>query len=257
MKVSLITVTYNRAATLKDTIDSVLNQSYDNIEYIIKDGGSTDGTNDLIRKYEPKFGERLVWVSEKDEGIYDAINKGISLATGDIIGIINSDDYYHSNTIIEEIVNEFKNNEVDAVFGDVVYVKPNNIHKIVRYYSSRFFTLNKTRFGLMPPHPSFFTYRHYFKEYGGYKTDYKIAADYDLMARFLYVHKMRYKYMPKAFLTMRTGGTSTHGVQNVIIRNNKEIIRACKENNIYTTLCLVCSRYLFKIMGLFLKDDKQ
>ena len=155
MKISIITVTYNSASTLRDSIESVLNQSYSDIEYIVVDGLSKDNTVDIIKEYVPKFNGRLHWISEKDQGMYDAMNKGISMATGDVIGIINSDDFYHRNDVIAEIAEAFADESVQATFADVRFVHPDNLNKTVRYYSSKNFSPNRFRFGFMPAHPSF------------------------------------------------------------------------------------------------------
>ncbi|WP_373136597.1 glycosyltransferase family 2 protein [Bacteroides sp. HPS0048] len=217
MKISLVTVTFNSAQTLRYTIQSVLFQSYSDIEYIIVDGRSKDDTLDLIKEYEPQFNGRMCWISEKDNGIYDAMNKGIRMATGDIVGIINSDDFYHRRDTIMRVSEAFKNSDVQAVYGDVRFVNPQNLDKTVRYYSSKRFTPEMFRFGFMPAHPTFFTYRKYFEEFGYYKTDYKIAADYELLIRFLYVHQLKSKYLPFDFMKMRTGGTSTASIKSNIL----------------------------------------
>lgn len=246
MKISIITVAYNSSATISDTINSVLKQTYNEIEYIIIDGSSSDNTVSIIKEFEPIFNGRLRWVSEKDSGLYDAMNKGIRMATGDIVGIINSDDFYHRTDVIEKIVNEFKDNEVQSTFADIRFINPSNIEKTVRFYSSKNFTPNRFRFGFMPAHPTFFTYKKYFEQYGYYKTDYKIAADFELLIRFLHTHKLKYKYLPIDLLKMRTGGKSTASISSNILLN-KEIVRACKENGIRTWFPLLLLKYFIKI----------
>ncbi|WP_322932536.1 glycosyltransferase family 2 protein [Bacteroides sp. CG01] len=254
MKISLVTVTFNSYRTLRDTIQSVLSQIYLDIEYIIVDGCSQDKTIDIIKEYEPLFHGRLKWISEKDNGLYDAMNKGIRMATGDIIGIINSDDFYHRRDIIMKVAEAFKNSDIRAVYGDVRFVNPQNLDKTVRYYSSKRFTPEMFRFGFMPAHPTFFTYRKYFEEFGYYKTDYKIAADYELLIRFLYVHQLKSQYLPFDFMKMRTGGTSTASIRSNILLN-KEIVRACKENGIWTCMPLLFLKYLVKVFELlFVKE---
>lgn len=249
MKISLVTVAFNSASTIRDTIESVLKQTYSEIEYIIVDGKSSDDTVKIIKEYEPLFNGRLRWISETDKGLYDAMNKGIRLATGDIIGIINSDDFYHRNDSIEMIANTFKDKSIQAVFADVRFVNPTNLEKTVRYYSSKNFTIKRFRFGFMPAHPTFFTYRSYFDRYGYYKTDYKIAADYELLIRFLDNHKLRYKYLSLDIMKMRTGGISTASLKSNLILN-KEIVRACRKNGIYTTLPLLYLKYFVKVFEL-------
>ena len=235
--------------TLRDTIQSVLSQSFPDIEYILVDGLSQDRTIKIVKEYEPLFQNRLKWVSEKDSGLYDAMNKGIRMATGDIIGIINSDDFYFRNDVITKIVEAFNDNNVQAIYGDVRFVNPNNLDRTVRYYSSKRFVPSLFRFGFMPAHPTFFTYRKYFDQLGYYKTNYKIAADYELLVRFLYVHRLKSKYLPLDFMKMRTGGASTASIKSNILLN-EEIVRACKENGIWTCYPLLLLKYLVKIFEL-------
>ncbi len=247
MKISLITVSFNSAATIRNTFESVLNQTYTDLEYIVIDGNSSDNTLDIIKEYESKFARRMRWVSETDKGLYDAINKGIKMATGDIVGLIHSDDFYNSNAIIEQIVCAFeKNKEIEVVYGDVHFVKSENLDKKIRYYSSRKFNPKQFRFGFMPAHPTFFTYKNNFEKIGYYKTDYTIAADFELLLRFLFIHKLPYQYLPLDMITMRMGGLSTKSYKSNVLLN-KEIIRSCKENGIYTNLLLVYSKYFQKI----------
>lgn len=246
MKVSLVTVTFNSGKTLQDNIQSILLQSYSNIEYIIVDGLSQDNTVEIIKEYEDKFHGRLKWISEKDTGLYDAMNKGVKMATGDIVGFINSDDFYHRQEVISRVVDAFKDRTVQAVYGDVRFVNPKNLNKTVRYYSSSRFSPEKFRYGFMPAHPTFFTYRKYFDEFGYYRTDYKIAADYELLIRFLYIHQLKAVYLPFDFLKMRTGGVSTSSYKSNILLN-REIVRACKENGIWTCMPLLFLKYFIKI----------
>jgi len=254
MKVSLVTVTFNSDQTLRDTIQSVFNQTYSDIEYIIIDGLSKDNTVDIIREYEPQFQGRLKWISERDNGLYDAMNKGIRMSTGDIVGIINSDDFYHRRDIISRVVEAFRNERTQAVYGDVRFVNPDNLDKTVRYYSSRNFSPNRFRYGFMPAHPTFFTYRKYFEKFGYYKIDYHIAADYELLIRFLYVHRLKSKYLSLDFMKMRTGGASTASIKSNILLN-KEIVRACSENGIWTCMPLLFLKYFIKVFELFLTKE--
>ena len=190
MKVSILTVAYNSGKTLEHTIQSVLTQSYHDIEYIIIDGASSDNSVDIIRRNEQDFNGRLVWRSEKDRGIYDAMNKGIKLATGDVVGILNSDDYFTSNDVIERMVLAFSD-DIDAVYGDVHFVRNCQLDKCVRYYSSKRFSPKWLRFGFMPAHPSFYCRRAIFEKAGYYKTDYTIGSDYEMMVRLFIVYKIR------------------------------------------------------------------
>lgn len=247
MKVSLITVTYNSAFTLADTIKSVASQGYSDIEYIIVDGNSNDGTLDLIKSFKGKVSKFL---SEPDGGLYDAMNKGIRMATGEIVGIINSDDFYHRNDSIARVVDAFQEYGVESVFADVIFVKPNNLTKTVRYYDSGKFSPKKFKLGIMPAHPTFFTYRRNFEKLGYYRTDYKIAADFELLVRFLHTYRLSYHHLPIDLVTMRTGGLSTKSWKsNFTI--NQEDLRACRENGIYTNYFMLYSRYFSKITELF------
>jgi len=239
-------VAFNSSNTIRDTIESVINQSYKDIEYIIIDGASTDNTVEIIKEYEPLFNGRLIWKSESDDGLYDAMNKGIKIATGDIIGIINSDDFYHNTVIIEKISNLFSNKKVESVFADIRFVNPSNLEKTVRYYSSKIFSPRLFRFGFMPAHPTFFTYKKYFEKFGYYKTDYEIAADFELLMRFLYTNKLNFNYLPLDIIKMRTGGISTSSIKSRLILN-KEIVRACKSNGVYTNMLFLFFKYFVKI----------
>lgn len=246
MKVSIITVVYNNVSTIKDAIESVLSQSYHNIEYIVIDGASNDGTVEIIQSYQNKIAH---FISEKDNGIYDAMNKGLKLASGEIIGILNSDDFYLSTNVIEKVVENFYTHKVDSVFADLIYVKPSDLNNVVRYYDSSHFSPSKFGYGWMPAHPTFFVKRHIYEKYGYFKTDYKIAADYELLARFLGKHKISYFYLKLPLVKMRMGGVSTMSFRSNFILN-KEILRACSENGIYSNWFMVLSKYPKKLLGL-------
>ena len=255
MKISIITVTFNSAETLPDTIESVLRQDYDDYEYLVIDGGSKDATVDIIKQFEPRFGGKMRWISEPDKGMYDGINKGIRMATGDVVGIINSDDFYHRNDIFRIINSSFEENPgIQAIYGDVRFVTPDNLDKTVRYYSSAKFKPAKFRWGWMPAHPTFFTYRSNFDKYGLYKTDYHIAADYELLIRFLYTNHLPAKYIPVDFMKMRTGGRSTNGIKSNIVLN-QEIVRGCRENGIYTNMAMLFLKYFVKVFELIKTRD--
>lgn len=253
MKISVITVVYNNKETIQDAINSVLSQEYDDLEYIIVDGASTDGTIEVINEAVRAYSKRdIKFVSEKDNGIYDAMNKGIGLATGDMIGILNSDDFYINKNVISTVVSEFITKNVDSVFADLVYVHAYDLDKIVRHYSSAGFHPKKMVYGWMPAHPAFFVKREVYERYGLYKTDYQIAADYELIVRFLVKNKVSYSYIPKVFVKMRTGGASTRNLKSNWILN-KEILRACAENGIKTNIIKVLSKYPTKILQLIKK----
>lgn len=245
MKISLVTVTYNSAKTLHDTIRSVFSQSYPNLEYIIIDGASQDNTIDIVKEYEPLFNERMRWISEKDSGLYDAINKGIAMATGDVIGILNSDDFFTSPTVIEEIANSFSE-KIDAIYGDVHFVKSDDLSRSIRYYSSKVFRPSLMKLGFMPAHPTFYCRKSCYDKYGLYKTDFKIAADFDLLLRFIYVHHISLKYLPLDMVTMRVGGASTNGLKSHVCIM-KEHLRSFKENGLKSNFFLLFLRYFYKL----------
>ncbi|HEV8512985.1 MAG TPA: glycosyltransferase family 2 protein [Cyclobacteriaceae bacterium] len=247
MKISLLTVCYNSAGTVADSIKSVRSQDYKSIEYIIVDGNSTDGTKEVIKANGDLIDK---WISEPDKGIYDAMNKAIKMATGEIVGILNSDDFYSAPNIITQVVAAFEDSTIDAVFGDLVFVDPDNLKKVVRKYSSAKWSPEKFARGFMPAHPTFFVRRKYYEQIGLFKTDYKIAADYELLIRFLYVHKLKYKYLPINMVTMRKGGVSSSGIMSNIILND-EIIRGCRENGIRTNVFKVYPKYFIKLFELF------
>ena len=244
--ISIITATYNSAETINDTIKSVLCQTNNDFEYIIVDGGSTDETIDIVKSYESEFSGRLKWVSEKDKGIYDAMNKGIKMASGDIIGILNSDDYYTSDDILQTIADAFKCQNVDAIYGDIHFIKDGVPDKCVRYYSSRLFSPFWLRFGFMPAHPSFYCKRDVFDKSGLYRLDYKIGSDYEMMVRLFRKHKISSRYVPKDFVTMRTGGASNSNLQSRLTLI-KEDVKACRDNGIYTNELFICLKFLYKI----------
>ena len=246
MKISIITAAYNSAPTLGDTIKSVLGQTYRDIEYIIVDGKSTDDTLDVIMQYEPLFNGRLKWVSEKDGGIYDAMNKGFKMATGDVVGILNSDDFYTSVDVLQTIAGNFLLGEMDAVYADIHYVKNDDVTKTVRYYSSAIFRRPLMRFGLMPAHPSFYCSRAVYEKYGGFDTSYSIAYDFENLLRLIYIHRIKTKYIKKDFVTMRVGGASTAGIRSrqMIM---KEHLRALRAHGVHSNIFLLSLRYFYKL----------
>jgi len=256
LKISIVTISYNSAKTIRDTIESVLSQTYPNLEYVIVDGASTDNTLEIIQEYESRFAGKMHWISEPDNGLYDAMNKGIRMATGDLVGILNSDDFYHRPESIEIIAEAFTDKRLKAVFADIRFVAPDNLEKTVRYYSSAKFTPKRFRFGFMPAHPTFFTYKKYFEKFGYYQTDYVMAADYELLIRFLYVHKLKYKYLPMDLLKMRQGGRSTASIKRKLMFDS-EIVRACKSNGIYTNTAILLFRGFEKLYEFFDTKNKK
>lgn len=244
--ISIITATFNSAKTLKDTIQSVLRQTNKDFEYLIIDGGSTDETIDIVKSYESEFSGRLKWVSEKDQGIYDAMNKGIKMASGDVVGILNSDDYFTSDDILQTVDNAFKSHEIDAIYGDIHFIRDGNPQKCIRYYSSRMFRPFCLRFGFMPAHPSFYCKREIFDKAGLYSLDYKIGADYEMMVRLFKRHKIKSLYVNKDFVTMRTGGASNNNVRSRLTLIEEDV-KACRVNGIYTNRFFIMLKFLYKI----------
>lgn len=246
MKISIITATYNSERTLRDTLDSILAQTYQDIESIIVDGASKDGTMDIVREYEPRFQGRMRWISEPDKGIYDAMNKGIQMASGDVVGILNSDDFYTSNDVLETVNANMEQNDCDAVYGDIHYVRSNNLKKCVRYYSSKAFRKELMLKGWMPAHPSFFCRREVYENYGLFDTSFKVAADFELLLRLIYIHNIEAKYIKKDFVTMRLGGLSTSGWQSHI-SVMKDHLRAFRQNGIKNNVFRLAMRYIEKL----------
>lgn len=228
MKVSIITISFNSAETLQDTIHSVAMQSYSDIEYIIIDGGSTDETLDIINK---NYRTISYWVSEPDKGIYDAMNKGIRMATGDIIAILNSDDFYVHTDVISQVVEHFQRSGADSVYGDIQYIDRYEPNRVVRNWVSGYYQRHKFLLGWMPPHPAFFVKRTIYETCGNFDTRLKTSADYELMLRFLFKHKISTQYLPELIVHMRAGGVSNQSWKKRILANLEDR-RAWKLNGL-------------------------
>lgn len=253
MKISLITVTYNSAETLCDTLQSVLNQTFKDIDYIIVDGASKDSTMDIVKVFEPKFEGRLRWLSEPDKGIYDAMNKGVMTAQGEIVGILNSDDFFASNDILEKVNAAFKENpDVDGVYADVRYVGWNDTGKTVRMFSGKDFKREKLCWGKMPPHPSFYVKRECYDKFGLYSLDYPICADYDMFVKMIWMGNINTLYINDVFVNMRNGGTSSNGIK-VHRKIMRERMRCVREHNMPSNFFKQTSRYFGKIFSLLRK----
>ena len=226
MRVSVITAVYNGAAYVADCIDSVKRQNYSNIEHVIIDGGSNDGTLEIINDKN----EETVVLSEPDRGVYDGMNKGIRLATGDIVGMLNADDMYYDENVVSEIVNCFqKNPQIDCMFGNLEYVDRDDIDKVTRRWFSRPFEDGLFARSWTPAHPTFYCRRELYEKYGAYRLDFEIAADVELMYRFLQCHKVESLYLPRIMVRMRKAGISNMGVGSTI-KITKEVRKAFKEN---------------------------
>lgn len=253
MKLSIITVAYNSANTIRDTMNSVFNQDYEDLEYIVVDGKSTDETLSIIQEYANRFNGKMKWISQKDNGIYDAMNKGLALATGDVVGIINSDDVYADNHVLSCVMNSFlANSQIGAITGNL-HIVSQDLQRKIRKYSSKYCTPRMFRFGLIPAHPTFFVKRIYYEKWGGYNTTFNISGDFDLMVRFLKVHKLPYLYLDYDMVLMRIGGASSQDFRTYLIENNKNVVRACTNNGVYTNFLMVSFRYFFKFFHLIIK----
>lgn len=248
MKISIITATFNSAATVRDTIESVLRQTHKEIEYIIKDGGSKDETLAICHEYESKFGGRMKIISCPDGGIYKAMNQGVEAATGDVIGLLNSDDFYTSNNVLAAVASAFEPDaDLGAVYGDIHYVHDDDLTKCVRYYSSKSFTRERMMGGWMPAHPSFYCRRELYQQYGLFDPSFKVAADFEQLLRLIYIHHIKTQYIEKDFVTMRMGGASTSGLRSHITVM-KEHLRAFKQNGIKNNIFRLTPRYFIKLI---------
>lgn len=246
MKLSIITATYNSERTLRDTMESILNQTFQDFEYIIVDGASKDATLDIIREYEPRFQGKMRYLSEPDKGIYDAMNKGFAMATGDVIGILNSDDFFTSEDVLQAVVDGFAGEYVDAVYADIHFVGTDDLTKCVRYYSSSVFRPWMMRFGMIPAHPSFYCRKAVYDQYGSFDTTYRIAADFEILLRLIFIHRIRTRYVKKDFVTMRLGGASTtgYGSWSLIMKEHLQIM---KQHGVVTNRFLLSLRYIYKL----------
>jgi len=253
MKISLITAIYNNRENIHSCINSVLSQSFKDIEYIIIDGGSNDGSIELIRENElqiTKDLQKFIFVSEPDSGIYDAINKGINLASGEIIGLLHSDDVFYNEFVIEKIVNVFNNRNVDSVYGDLEYVSKEDLNKVFRYWKAGEFKYKILKQGWMPPHPTFFIKKKIYDEFGSFNHLFSIAADYELIMRFLYKNKISIAYLPEVMVKMRVGGASNKSIKN-IFRKSFEDYQSLKINGINTPLITLFLKNIRKLPQFF------
>lgn len=249
MKVSIITITYNSEATLAVTLQSVIEQTYPDIEYIIVDGASADATLTIVDEY--RHGISKV-ISEKDKGLYDALNKGIALATGDLIGILHSDDFYTDKHVVEKMVKTITDYKADAAYADLYYVDRNDTSKIFRKWKSGVYKYGMFLNGWMPPHPTFFAKRSCYTEFGSFNLDLVSAADYELMLRFIHKHKIKLAYLPEFIIKMRVGGKSNVSLKNRMRANNEDR-KAWKINGLKPRFHTLYAKPLRKIIQLFKK----
>lgn len=248
MRVSIITVSFNNAATIEDTIKSVAMQEYDDIEYLVIDGGSTDDTPTIVQKYYPHIIHR--YISEPDQGIYDAMNKGINMATGEVIAFLNSDDVYADARVVSTVVAAIKNAEADCAYGDLQYVSPHDLEDVKRYWKSGTYCKKQLLYGWMPPHPTFFAKKSLFVKHGSFDLRFKSAADYELMLRFLYRENAKPVYVNRVLVKMRIGGVSNKSVHNRI-NANREDRMAWEINNLKPYFFTLWLKPLRKIPQFF------
>jgi glycosyltransferase len=243
MKVSIITPVFNGQGTIGETIENVLNQEYKNIEHIIIDGNSTDGTLEMITDYTHQIAKV---VSELDQGIYDALNKGIRLSTGDIIGILHAGDLYAHDRVLKRVVDGFEKQNKDGCYGDLQYVDQNDPNKVIRYWKSSSYRNGKFKLGWMPPHPTFFVKREVYEKYGVFNREFRIAGDYELMLRFLAKEKISVFYIPEVLVKMRMGGISNRSVKDLWIKS-REDYKAWKINHLTGSILTILLKNLFKL----------
>jgi glycosyltransferase involved in cell wall biosynthesis len=258
MNISIITVVHNNEYTIQDAANSVLSQKYEDLEYIIIDGASTDGTVEVIKDIVKRYPERdIKFISEKDNGIYDAMNKGIGLATGDVIGLLNSDDVYADNLILKKVASVFADPLIDSCYADLVYVDKFDLNKVVRYWKSCDYQDGLFSKGWAPPHPTFFVRRKVYEKHGVFDLDYELAADFELMMRFLGKYKIPSIYTPNVLVNMRLGGATNKNIKN-IIKQNLEICRAGKKNNVQISpFSLMFKKSLNRITQFLSKPAKE
>ncbi len=247
MKISIITVSFNSAKTIDQTIQSVFAQKGDSLEYIIIDGGSKDETLDIINKYKDKITKII---SESDKGIYDAMNKGIKMATGEIVGILNSDDFYCNDEVLKNVIKVFENNKIDACYGNIEYVERNNTKKCIRYWRAGEYNNKILRSGWIVPHPAFFVRRELYEKYGMFKLNFRIAADYELILRFLNKN-IKLHYLDQTLACMREGGFSANSFKQRLA-GWKELKLAWSENGLSVPPFFIIRRVLSKIKQYFI-----
>jgi glycosyltransferase involved in cell wall biosynthesis len=244
MKVSIITVAYNAADTIADTIESVAQQDHVDIEHIIIDGASSDGTIEIVDRYRESL---AIVVSEPDQGIYDAMNKGLRMATGEIVGMLNADDIYADNGVISRVAGVFAEDEgLDGVYGDIVFVNRQSPQKTVRYWKSRPYRDGLFEKGWMPPHPTFFVRSEVYRRYGDFDTRFRIQSDFDLCMRFMAIHHVRTRYLPGVMVKMRMGGVTSSGPVNVI-KGNIEAYNACRKNGLKVSPLFIARKILSRV----------
>jgi glycosyltransferase involved in cell wall biosynthesis len=246
MKISVITVCFNSQTTIERSVQSVVDQQWPEVEHIVIDGGSTDGTLAILERFRPHL---AVLVSEPDKGIYDAMNKGLARATGDVICFLNADDQYADANVLAEVAQQMLTHQLDALVADVGFFKAGDPTRMTRRYRSDRFSPQHLSWGWMPAHPGLFLTRKIVQRVGKFKTDYRIAGDYEYVVRTFHGHDLHYKHLPSVVVNMQAGGISNSSWRNRLLLN-REVVRACKENGIHTNLLKILVKYPFKLLEL-------
>lgn len=248
-KLSVITICYNSAPTLASALQSVADQDCSSIEHIVVDGASTDGSLEIIKTFQPSL---ACVVSEPDAGIYDAMNKGLDRATGDVVCFLNADDQYAHSKVLSQVTKQMQEFGLDALIGDVGFFREDNPTRMVRRYRSDRFHPSRLAWGWMPAHPGLFLRRDVVERVGRFKTDYRIAGDFEYIVRAFHGQSLRYQHLPEVLVHMQTGGASTNGWRSKVLLN-REVLRACQENGLQTNMLKILSKYPAKLLELFQK----
>ena len=245
-RISVITVCFNSQSSIERSLQSVVDQQWPEVEHIVIDGGSTDGTLEILQRFRPHL---AVLISEPDKGIYDAMNKGLAHATGEIVCFLNADDQYADATVLAEVAQEMRAHKLDALVADVGFFKASAPTRMVRRYRSDRFSPQKLAWGWMPAHPGFFLKRKVAERVGLFKTDYRIAGDYEFVVRAFHGHPLRYRHLPRVLVHMQTGGASNNGWRAKVLLN-QEVLRACRENGVSTNMAKILSKYPAKLLEM-------
>jgi glycosyltransferase involved in cell wall biosynthesis len=251
MKISIITVCYNSANTISDTITSVASQQHTECEHIIVDGASRDGTVDIVKN----AASITKFISEPDKGIYDAMNKGLALASGDVIGLLNADDFYADDTILTQVADVFKDASIQACYADLVYVDQEDTSRVIRYWKSQNFKPGLFELGWMPAHPTFFVRKEVYEKFGQFDLQFPRQADFELTMRFLEIHQIKSRYVSKIWVKMRVGGASNNSIKGVI-KGNLEAYRACKKHQLNVGPLFIMKKILSRIPQFFSKPKR-
>lgn len=246
MKISVITVCYNSQATIERSIQSVVDQQWPEVEHIVIDGGSTDGTLEILERFRPHLASL---VSEPDRGIYDAMNKGLARASGEVVCFLNADDRYADPTVLTEVAQQMRTHKLDALVADVGFFKAGEPTRMIRRYRSDRFSPQKLAWGWMPAHPGFFLKREVAERVGLFKTDYRIAGDYEFVVRAFHGHHLHYRHLPRVLVHMQAGGASNNGWRAKVLLN-QEVLRACRENGVSTNMAKILSKYPAKLLEM-------